>query len=103
MGRGKSISRPTRNCYESVGILYWGFEKYPMKINYQRTCTRFLEKYCGLSLYDINYEKKYFIDDEYINFWKGDVYALIGNPDNPDVTSTDHEYFSFMINCLTES
>ena len=26
-------------------------------------------------------------------FLKGDRYALIGNPDHPDGTSTDHEYF----------
>ena len=26
-------------------------------------------------------------------FVKGDVYALIGNPDHPDGSSTDHKYF----------
>ena len=64
-----------------------------MKKNYQRNRTRFLEKYGGLSLYSIDFGKIYFIDDEYIHFVKGDEYALIGNPDYPDGTSTDHEYF----------
>ena len=36
---------------------------------------------------------RYYIDDEYIHFVKGDGYALIGNPDHPDGTSTDHKYF----------
>ena len=64
-----------------------------MKKNYQCTCTCFLEKYGRLSLYDIDFEKIYFIDDEDINFVKGCVYALIGNPDHPYGTSTYHEYF----------
>ena len=28
-----------------------------------------------------------------MHFVKGEVYALIGNPDFPDGSSTDHEYF----------
>ena len=55
--------------------------------------TRFLAKYGGLSLYDVDTEKIYYIDDKDIHFVKGDIYALIGNPDYPDWTSTDHEYF----------
>ena len=54
--------------------------------------TRFLAKYGGLSLYDIYFGKIYSIDDEDIHFLNGDGYALIGNPDYPYVTSTDHEY-----------
>ena len=55
--------------------------------------THFLVKYEGLSLYDIDMEKRYSIDDKEIHFvnWYG--YALIVNPDHPDGTSTDHEYF----------
>ena len=56
-----------------------------------RTC--FLSKYGGLSLYDIDMEKRYSIDDKDIHFVKGDGYALIGNPDHPDGSSTDHKYF----------
>ena len=56
----------------------------------QRYRTRLLSKYGGISLYDIDTEKRYSIDDKYIHFIKGDGYALIGNPDNPDGTSTDH-------------
>ena len=52
-----------------------------------------MAKYGGLSLYDIDMEKRYSIDDKGIHFVKGDRYALIGNPDHPDVSSTDHEYF----------
>ena len=52
-----------------------------------------MEKYGGLSLYDIDFEKIYPINDEDIHFVKGDEYDLIGNPDNPYGTSTDHEYF----------
>ena len=59
----------------------------------QRYRTRFLAKYGGLSLYDIYTENIYSIDDKDIHFVKGDGYALIGNPDFPDGSSTDHEYF----------
>ena len=61
--------------------------------NDQITCTRFLNKYVGLSLYDIGFGNRYSIDDEYIHFVKGDGYILIGNPYHTDGTSTDHEYF----------
>ena len=57
------------------------------------TRTRFLGKYGGISLYDIDFEKRYPIDDEDIHFLKGDGYNLIVNPDNPDGASTDREYF----------
>ena len=52
-----------------------------------------MAKYGGLSLYDIDTEKRYSIYDKEINFVKGDWYALIGNPDFPDGSSTDNEYF----------
>ena len=38
-------------------------------------------------------EKRYSIDDKEIHFVKEDGYALIGNPDHPDGSSTDHKYF----------
>ena len=72
-----------------------------MNKNYQRTCTHFLAKYGGLSISDINCGKKYSIDDGDIHFLKGGVYALIGNPDHPYLTSTDHEFFAFMMTCST--
>ena len=56
-----------------------------------RTC--FLDKYGGLSIYDIDMEKRYSIEDKETHFVKGDGYDLIGHPDHPDGTSTDHEYF----------
>ena len=74
-----------------------------MKKNDQRTRTRFLEKYVELYFYDIDFEKRYSIDNEDIHFVKGYGYALIGNPDYPYETSTDHEYFSFVMTCSKES
>ena len=59
----------------------------------QRYRTRFLAKYGGQSLYDIDAEKRYSINDKEIHFVKGEGYALIGNPDFSDGSSTDHEYF----------
>ena len=73
-----------------------------MKKDDQRYRTRFLEKYGGISIYDIDMEKRYSIDDEEIHFVKGDGYALIGNPDFPDGSSTDHEYFCIHDDFLTE-
>ena len=64
-----------------------------MKKDDQRYRTCFLAKYERLSLYDIDTEKRYSIDYKEINFVKGDGYALIGNPDFPDGSSTYHEYF----------
>ena len=59
----------------------------------QRSRTCFLAKVGGLYLYDIDMEKRYFTDDKEIHFVKGDRYALIGNPDHLDGSSTDHKYF----------
>ena len=67
--------------------------KYLMKTHDQRTRTIFLEIYRGLSLYDIYFQRRYSIDDEYTKVLKGYGYDIIGNPDNPYGTSTDHEYF----------
>ena len=64
-----------------------------MKKQDQISRTFFLKKYGGLSLYDIDIEKWYKIDDEDIHFGNKHGYNLIGNPDHPDGTSTDHEYF----------
>ena len=64
-----------------------------MNKNDQITRTRFLAKYGGLSIYGIDFEKIYSLDDEEIQFVKGYGYALIGNPDHPNGTSTDHEHF----------
>ena len=56
----------------------WG--KLSTKKNYQRTCTRFSAKYGGLSLYDIDIENRYSIDDKEIHFVKGYRYALTVYP-----------------------
>ena len=64
-----------------------------MKKYDQITRTRFLAKYVGLSIYDIDIGSRYTIEDEYINFLKVYGYALIGNPENPYGTSTYHSFF----------
>ena len=64
-----------------------------MKKDDQRYRTRFLARYGGLSLYDIDTEKRYSIDEKEMHFVKGEGYALIGNPEFPEGSSTDHEYF----------
>ena len=51
------------------------WERLSMNKYYQRSCTRFLANYGGLSLYDIDMEKRYSIDDKGIHFVKGDGYA----------------------------
>ena len=71
--------------------------------NDQITRTCFLAKYGWPSLYDIDFGNIYSIDDEDINFVKGYEYDLIGNPNHTDGNSTDHEYFVFVMTCLTES
>ena len=72
-------------------IEYWEILSMNKYDQISRTC--FLAKYVGISLYDIYMEKRYSIDDKDIHFVKGYGYYLIGNPDHPDGTSTDHEYF----------
>ena len=64
-----------------------------MKKSDHITRTGSFAKYGGLSLYYIDFGKRYSIDDEDIHFVKGYGYSLIFNPDHPDVTSIDHEYF----------
>ena len=44
------------------------WEKLSMKKDYQRYRTRFLAKNVGLSLYDIDTEKKYSIDEKEMHF-----------------------------------
>ena len=44
-------------------------------------------------MYDIDFDKIYSTDEEEIHFVKGYGFALIGNIDHPDETSTYHEYF----------
>ena len=80
------VKRDLRAYIEDWGKLF-------MKKDDLISRTRFLAKYLRLFLYDNDTEKKYSIDDKEINFIKGDGYALIGNPDHPDVSSTDHKYF----------
>ena len=57
------------------------WEKLLMKKDDQKYRTRFLAKYGGLSLYYIDTENRYSIDEKEMHFVKGEGYALIGNPD----------------------
>ena len=68
----------------------WG--KLSMKKNDQRTHTCLLAKHIEISLYDNDFGSRYSIKNDKIHFVKGDRYALIGNLNHPDGTSTDHEY-----------
>ena len=72
----------------------------PYEKNDQRSRTFFLTKYGGLSLNDIDTDRRYNINDEEIQCLKKDGYALISNPNNPDVTSTDHDILSLVMPCL---
>ena len=51
-----------------------------MENNDQRSGTLFLERYVGVSLYDIDIDKRYSIYVKDIIVVKGYGYALIGNP-----------------------
>ena len=84
--QSEPVKRDMRSYIEDWGEL-------SMKKNYQVNCTRFLDKYGRLSLYNIDFRKRYSIDYEDLQFVKGDGYALIGNPYHLDGNSTDHEYF----------
>ena len=52
-----------------------------------------MEKYGGLSIYNIDFGEIYSIDNEEIQSVKGYGCVLIGNLYHPDGTSTYHEYF----------
>ena len=93
MGRGKRIFRSFRTCHERAESLHRIMGKSYMKKNNQRSRTGFLAKYGGLSIYNIDFENTYTIDDKGIHFVKGDKYDLFGNPDDPYGTSNDHKYF----------
>ena len=51
-----------------------------------------MAKYGGLYIWYCT-EKRYPIDEKEMHFVKGEGYALIGNPEFPDGSSTDHDYF----------
>ena len=70
-----------------------------MKKDDQRYRTRFLAKYVGLSLYDIDTEKRYSIDKKEIYFVKGEGYALIGNQTFQMALQLIMSIFAFMRIC----
>ena len=53
----------------------------------------FLAKYGSLALYDEDLKKRFIIDHEKLEFDKNLVWNLIGIPEKPDGTFSDHEYF----------
>ena len=59
-----------------------------------------LGKYGGLSLYDIGFKKVYSIDVEQVHFVKKGGYYCTSNPNNPDGTSADHDFFSILDDLL---
>ena len=52
-----------------------------------------LTKYGSLDLYDEDLQKKIIIDHEQLKFDKNSGWNLIGIPEKPDGTLSDHEYF----------
>ena len=71
MGCGKSLFRSIRTFQKRAESLYWRLGGIVNEVNYQIICTRFLEKYGGLSLYNIDFGYRYSVDDEDIHFVKG--------------------------------
>ena len=57
------------------------------------SCPFFLQNYGCLDLYDEDLEKRFIIDHEKLEFDKNSVWNLIGIPEKPDGTFSDHEYF----------
>ena len=56
------------------------------------SCTIFLEKYGSLDLYDEDLKKIFIIDHKQLQSDKNSGWTLIGIPDKPDGTLSDHEY-----------
>ena len=56
-------------------------------------CTTFPEKYGSLVLYDEDLEKRFIIDHKQVEFGKNYGWKLIGIPEKPVGTLSDHEYF----------
>ena len=59
----------------------------------QLLCTKFLEKYSSLDLYDECLEKIFIIHHKTLKFDKNYGWTLIGIPGKPDVYLVYHEYF----------
>ena len=93
MGHKKGVFRSTRTCYNRDQSLYWILGKVPNERKRPKILNLLLEKYCNLSIYDIDVKRRYTRDDEDIQFINNYGYDLIDSPENPDGTSTDHECF----------
>ena len=80
IGREKVVSYQHELVTKELRAYIEGWEKSVMKKYDQRYRTWLLEKYGGLSLYNIYIERRYTIYYEDIKFLKKYGYALIGNP-----------------------
>ena len=69
-GCGKILSDQSEPVKRYLRAYIEDWEKLSTKKNDQRTRTSFLAKYVGLSLYDIGFGKRYYIDYEDIHFVK---------------------------------
>ena len=69
------------------------WEKLNINNKNQLSCTMFFEKYGSLALYDEDLEKIFIIDHEQLQFDKNAGWILIGIPEKPDGTLSDHDYF----------
>ena len=68
-------------------------EKLNIKNKSQLLCTMFLEKYGSLDPYDIYPEKYSPLTMNNFNLMKNSGWTLIVNPEEPDGSLLDHEYF----------
>ena len=78
---------------QRVENVYLRLEKLNIKSKSQLPRTMFLEKDDSLALYDIYMEKRFVIDHEQPQFDKNSGWTLIYNPEKPDGSLLDHEYF----------
>ena len=93
MGCGKSSFRSIRTCYKRYESLHWRLRRFSYEEKWSKNSYLLLEKIRRtLSLWYLFWEI-YSINDKEIHFVKWNGYALIGNQDHTDVTSTYHEYF----------
>ena len=69
------------------------WEKLNIKNKSQLSCTMFFAKYVILDLCDEDLKKRIIIGHEHLEFIKNAGWNLIGIPEKPDGTLSDHEYF----------
>ena len=80
------------NLRQESWYLILNIETINIKKTDQRSHTTFLEEYGGISLYDEDLKKRYRIYHSDIHFVNNNGLDLIETIDEPDGTSTNHDY-----------